>query len=51
MGILDKFFGPPSKDRFAKTVLKTLRAVGDKRNTSRNSSDWSFLRMKSRSAR
>jgi uncharacterized protein YtpQ (UPF0354 family) len=31
MGLLDRFFGPPTKDKFAKLMMDKLRAVGDTR--------------------
>ena len=31
MSLLDRFFGPPSRDKFAEQVLRTLRAAGDTR--------------------
>jgi hypothetical protein len=31
MGILDRFFGPLSKDKFAKLFLARIRRAGEKR--------------------
>lgn len=31
MSLLDKLFGPPSRDRFAEQVMRALRAAGDRR--------------------
>ncbi len=40
MGWLDRFFGPPTKEKFARLVMSTLRKMGDKPQSTFDTADF-----------
>jgi uncharacterized protein YtpQ (UPF0354 family) len=46
MGFFDRFFGPPSEDKFAKIMTRALRRAGDDRETTYDKAEFRLLHSK-----